>query len=162
MNIRIIVDSTADLTPQVRSRVDVVPLTIHFGEKEYIDGITIDSRTFYEKLIESDVLPTTSQATPFVFEEKFRRAVEEGFQVVCITCSSKLSGTYQSAVIAAEEFSGQVFVVDSQTIALGSAILTEYALGLADQGMDAETIVWKLMQKREKVRLLPCWTHWSI
>ena len=154
MKIRIIVDSTADLTPQVRSRVDVVPLTIHFGEEEYIDGITIDSRTFYEKLIESDVLPTTSQATPFVFEEKFRQAVEAGYQVVCITCSSKLSGTYQSAVIAAEEFEGSVYVVDSQTIALGSAILAEYALGLADKGMDVETIVWRLMQRREKVRML--------
>ena len=154
MNIRIIVDSTADLTAQIRSQVDVVPLTIHFGEEEYIDGITIDSKTFYEKLIESDVLPTTSQATPFVFEEAFRRAVEAGDQVVCITCSSRLSGTYQSAVIAAEEFPGQVYVVDSQTIALGSAILTEYALSLVKAGMDAQTIVWKLMQKREKVRLL--------
>lgn len=154
MNIKIIVDSTADLTPQVRSRVEVVPLTIHFGEEEYVDRITIDSRTFYEKLIESDVLPTTSQATPYAFEERFRQAVDAGSQVVCITCSSKLSGTYQSAAIAAEEFPEQVFVVDSQTIALGSAILTEYALGLVDKGMDAQTIVWKLMQKREKVRLL--------
>ena len=154
MDIKIIVDSTADLIPSVRSRVDVVPLTIHFGEEEYIDGITIDSKTFYEKLIESDVLPTTSQASPFVFEEAFRKAVDAGHQVVCITCSSRLSGTYQSAVIAAEEFEGMVYVVDSQTIALGSAILTEYALGLVEQGMDAETIVWKLMQKREKVRLL--------
>ena len=154
MSIRIIVDSTADLRPQVRSRVDVVPLTIRFGDEEYIDGITIDSRTFSEKLIESDVLPTTSQASPFAFEEVFRAAVEAGHQVVCITVSSKLSGTHQSACIASEEFPGQVFVVDSHTIALGSAILTEYALGLADQGMDAETIAWKVMQKREKVRLL--------
>lgn len=154
MQVKIIVDSTADLLPQVRGRVDVVPLTIHFGEEEYIDGVTINSRTFYEKLIESDVLPTTSQATPFAFEESFRRAVEAGFQVVCITCSSRLSGTYQSAVIAAEDFSGKVFVVDSQTIALGSAILTEYALSLLDQGMDAESIAWKLLQKREKIRLL--------
>jgi len=154
MGVKIIVDSTADLIPQVRSRVEVVPLTIRFGQEEYIDGVTIDSKTFYEKLIESDVLPTTSQASPFDFEEKFRRAVEEGCQVVCITVSSKLSGTYQSACIAAEEFVGKVFVVDSQTIALGSAILTEYALSLADNGMDAETIAWKIMQKREKVRLL--------
>ena len=154
MNIKIIVDSTADLTPQIRSRVNVVPLTIHFGEEEFIDGITIDSHTFYEKLIESDVLPTTSQATPYAFEAVFREAVADGSQVVCITCSSRLSGTYQSAVIAAEEFSGRIHVVDSQTIALGSAILTEYALELADQGMDAETVAWKLMQKREKVRLL--------
>ena len=154
MRVKIVVDSTADMIPAVRSRVEVVPLTIHFGEEEYIDGITIDSRTFYEKLIESDVLPTTSQATPFVFEDAFRNAVADGSQVVCITCSSKLSGTYQSAVIAAEEFAGKVWVVDSHTIALGSAILTEYALQLVDQGMDAENIAWKLMQKREKIRLL--------
>lgn len=154
MSVKIIVDSTADLIPQVRSRVVVVPLTIRFGEEEYTDGVTIDSHTFYEKLIESDVLPTTSQASPYDFEEKFRRAVEEGHQVVCIAVSSRLSGTYQSACIAAEEFPGKVFVVDSQTIALGSAILTDYALSLVDRGLDAETIAWKLMQKREKVRLL--------
>lgn len=154
MSVKIIVDSTADLIPQVRSRVEVVPLTIRFGEEEYTDGVTIDSHTFYEKLIESDVLPTTSQASPFDFEEKFRRAVEEGHQVVCIAVSSRLSGTYQSACIAAEEFPGKVFVVDSQTIALGSAILTDYALSLVDRGLDAETIAWKLTQKREKVRLL--------
>lgn len=154
MRVKIIVDSTADLIPQVRSRVEVVPLTIRFGEEEYTDGVTIDSHTFYEKLIESDVLPTTSQASPYDFEEKFRRAVEEGHQVVCIAVSSRLSGTYQSACIAAEEFPGKVFVVDSQTIALGSAILTDYALSLVDRGLDAETIAWKLMQKREKVRLL--------
>lgn len=154
MNVKIVVDSTADLIPAVRSQVEVVPLTIRFGEEEYIDGVTIDSHTFYEKLIESDVLPTTSQASPFAFEEAFRKAVEDGSQVVCITVSSRLSGTYQSAVIAAEEFPGQVHVVDSHSIAIGSAILTEYALNLVRQGMDAETIAWKLMQKREKVRLL--------
>jgi len=154
MGVKLIVDSTADLTPAVRARVTVVPLTIHFGETEYIDGVTIDSRTFYEKLIESDVLPTTSQASPFAFEQAFREAAADGSQVVCITVSAGLSGTYQSAVIAAEAFEGQVFVVDSRSIALGSAILTEYALTLVEQGMDAETIVWKLLRKREKIRLL--------
>ena len=154
MGVKIIVDSTADLTPWVRQRVDVVPLTIHFGQKEYVDGVTIDSQTFYEMLVESDVLPTTSQATPFAFEEVFRRAVEDGFEVVCITCTSKLSGTYQSAVIAAQEFPGKVHVVDSKTIALGSAILTEYALTLLDRGLSGEEITWKLMQKREDVRVL--------
>ena len=154
MAIRIIVGSTADVTPAVRSRVDVVPLTIHFGETEYIDGVTIDSKTFYEMLVESDVLPTTSQATPFAFEKAFRTAVEAGDEVVCITCTSKLSGTYQSAVIAAEEFPGKVHVVDSRSIAIGEAILTEYALSLVDRGMSAQEVVWKLMQKREKVRVL--------
>lgn len=154
MSIRIIVDSTADITPAVRNRVDVVPLTIHFGEKEYIDGVTIDSKTFYEKLVESDVLPTTSQATPFAFEKAFRTAVESGDEVVCITCTSKLSGTYQSAVIAAEEFEGKVHVVDSQTIAIGGGILAEYALTLLDRGLCAEEIAWKLTARREDIRVL--------
>lgn len=154
MAVRIIVDSTADVTPRVRERVDIVPLTIHFGETEYIDGVTIDAGTFYEMLVESDVLPTTSQATPFAFEKAFRAAVEAGDEAVCITCTSELSGTYQSAVIAAEEFAGKVHVVDSRTIAIGEAILAEYALRLADEGRDAREIVWHLMQKREKVRVL--------
>ena len=154
MGVKIIVDSTADLTAKVRQSVDVVPLTIHFGEKEYIDGVTIDSKTFYEMLVESDVLPTTSQATPFAFEKAFRKAVEDGDEVVCITCAAGLSGTYQSAVIAAEEFPGKVHVVDSKTIAIGSAILTEYAVTLLDRGLSAQEIAWKLMQKREDVRVL--------
>ncbi len=154
MSIRIIVDSTADLTDQVRARVQVVPLTIRFGEEEYIDGVTISSHQFYEKLVESDVLPTTSQATPFVFEKVFAEAVEAGDSVVCITCSSKLSGTYQSAVIAAEAYPGKVYVVDSESIAIGSGILTEYALRLVDRGLDAEHITWKLLQKRGSIRVL--------
>ena len=64
MKTRIIVDSTTDLMPEVKSRVSVVPLTVHFGEEEFIDGVTIDHKAFYEKLVETDVHPTTSQATP--------------------------------------------------------------------------------------------------
>lgn len=154
MSVRIIVDSTADLVPQAARRVKIVPLTIRFGEQEFIDGVTIDSRKFYEMLVESDELPTTSQANPAVFEEAFAEAVAQGHEVVCITCSSRLSGTHQSAVIAAEEFPGKVFVVDSRSIALGSAILVQYALELLDRGMSAKEIAWKLMQKRDKVRLI--------
>ena len=154
MSVKIIVDSTADLTARVAARVKIVPLAIRFGDREFIDGVTIDSRKFYEMLVESDELPTTSQANPAAFADAFAEAVEQGHDVVCITCSGKLSGTHQSAVIAAEDFPGRVFVVDSKTIALGSAILTEYALELLDRGMSAEEIAWKLMQKRDKVRLI--------
>ena len=154
MKVKIILDSTADLTPEVQNRVTVIPLTIHFGDKEYVDGVTIDSKMFYEMLTTSQNLPSTSQATPYVFEEAFEKAVAEGYQVVAITVASKLSGTYQSAVIAAEEFPGKVFVVDSQTVAIGSGILTEYALELVDRGLDAESIARNLIQKREEVRLV--------
>lgn len=154
MSVRIIVDSTTDLPEQTARRVTVVPLTIHFGEQQYVSGVDIDARKFYEMLVEGDVLPTTSQPTPYAFTQVFQEAVDAGDTVVCITVSSKLSGTYQSACIAAADFPGKVFVVDSLTVAIGGGILTEYALSLTEKGMDAEEIAWKLMQKREKVRLL--------
>ena len=154
MSVKIIVDSTADMTPEVERRAKTVPLTVHFGEKEYVSGVDIDARKFYEMLVESDELPTTSQATPFAFEKAFAEAVEEGFEVVCLTCSGKLSGTHQSAVIAAEEYAGRVHVVDSNTIAIGLGILVEYALQLVDKGLSTEEIAWKLLQKRDSIRLL--------
>ena len=154
MQVKIVVDSTADMIPAVAERVRIVPLTVHFGDKEYVDGVEIDSRKFYEMLVESDELPTTSQGTPYAFGEAFSEAVADGSEVVCITCAAKLSGTYQSAVIAASDYDGKVHVVDSQTIAIGLGILTEYALQLADKGLNAEEIVWKLMQKREKLQVL--------
>ena len=152
--VRIIVDSTADLTPEVRSRLTVVPLTIHFGEEQYIDGITITHKAFYEKLIECDTLPTTSQATPFHFTEHFEKAVAAGEDVVAITLSSKLSGTFQSAMIAAEDFPGRVHVVDSRSVAIGSGILAQYALTLVDQGMDAASIAEQLMAERDNIHLI--------
>ena len=152
--VKIIVDSTADMTPEVAQRVGIVPLTVHFGETEYIAGVDIDGQKFYEMLVESNVLPTTSQPTPYAFEEAFREAVEAGYEVVCLTCAGKLSGTNQSANIAAAEFPGKVHVVDSQTIAIGLGILAEHALYLLDKGLSAEEIAWKLLAKREKIRLL--------
>ena len=154
MGVKIVVDSTADMRPEVAAQVKTVPLTVHFGEKEYISGVTIDGKKFYEMLVESDELPTTSQPTPFAFEQAFREALEEADQVVCLTCSGGLSGTNQSANIAAEEFEGRVFVVDSRTIAISLGILVEYALGLAEQGMDGKEIAEKLLQQRHQVRLL--------
>ena len=152
--VKIIVDSTADMTAEVASRVGIVPLTVHFGEKEYISGVDMDARKFYEMLVESDELPTTSQATPFVFGNAFEEALREDCEVVCLTCASKLSGTHQSAVIAAEDFDGKVHVVDSGTIAIGLGILVEYALELVKQGLNAEQIVAKLEKKRSDIRLL--------
>ena len=154
MRVKFVVDSTADMRPEVAAQVKIVPLTVHFGEKEYISGVNINAKKFYEMLVESDELPTTSQPTPFAFEKAFREALEEADQVVCITCSSGLSGTNQSANIAAGEFEGKVFVVDSQTIAISLGILVEYALDLARQGLGAEEIAAALEKQKSKVRLL--------
>ena len=129
MKTRIIIDSTADLTPELKSRVNTVPLTVRFGEEEFIDGISIDKLKFYEKLIETDTIPTTSQATPDAFIKEFQKAKDAGEEAVVITLSSKLSGTYQSALIAAEEFDN-IYIVDRMSAAIGTGVLIERALEL--------------------------------
>lgn len=154
MNVKIIVDSTADMRPEVAAKVGIVPLSVYFGDREFVSGVDINPKQFYEMLVESDILPTTSQPAPYLFEEAFEKAVSEGYEVVCLTCAGKLSGTNQSANIAAAEFEGKVHVVDSCTIAIGLGILAEYALELAAQGLSAEEIVWKLLRKREKIKVL--------
>lgn len=154
MNVKIIVDSTADMRPEVAAKVGIVPLSVYFRDREFVSGVDINQKQFYEMLVESDTLPTTSQPAPYLFEEAFEKAVSEGCEVVCLTCAGKLSGTNQSANIAAAEFEGKVHVVDSCTIAIGLGILTEYALELAAQGLSAEEIVWKLLRKREKIKVL--------
>lgn len=154
MRVKIIIDSTADVKNAVKERLVVVPMTVHFGEEEYIDGVTIDNKTFYEKLIESNVLPTTSQATPAAFDRVFAQVAAAGDTAVVLTISSKLSGTYQSAVIAASEYPNQIFVVDSKSAAIGSGILAELALQLADSGMDAKTVAQTLERERERLCLV--------
>lgn len=148
---RIIVDSTSDLTPEIKKQVHIVPLTVHFGDEEFIDGVTIDHKRFYEKLIETDVHPSTSQASPAAFEAEYEKAKEEG--AVVITVSSKLSGTYQSAVIAAGEYEN-IYVVDSTSVAIGASILVELAVHLANQGLEAGEIARQLEEEKRKIVLV--------
>ena len=150
---RIIVDSTSDLMPHIKERVHVVPLTVLFGEEEFIDGVTINHKEFYEKLVESDVLPTTSQATPIAFMNQYEMAKEADEEAVVITISSKLSGTYQSAIIAKEDYEG-IYVVDSGSGAVGGGILVEYALRLLDQGLSAAEIAEELEVVKNKIRIV--------
>jgi len=154
MQTRIVVDSSTDITPTVAEKFITVPLTVTFGDAEYLHGVDITNREFYEKLVETDVLPTTSQASPFRFEETFRSVVAAGGEVVCICVSSKLSGTYQSACLAAAEFPGKVRVVDSETVAIGAGILAEYALHLAEAGLDGNQIVRELESQKKRIHLL--------
>lgn len=150
MTTRIIVDSTADLVPEIKERVHTVPLTVHFGDEEYIDGVTIDHETFYNRLIESDVLPTTSQATPDAFVKEFDKIKEAGEEAVVITLASKFSGTYQSAMIAASEYEN-IYVVDSTSAAMGSGILVELAFKLLDEGKKAAEIARILEEEKKKI-----------
>ncbi|MBE6807903.1 MAG: DegV family protein [Ruminococcaceae bacterium] len=153
MKVRIIVDSTADLIPEVKEKIIVVPMTVRFGDEEFIDGVTINHKEFYEKLVETDIMPTTSQATPAMFDEHFKRIAEAGESAVVLTLASKLSGTYQSAMLAASQYEN-IYVVDSGSVAIGSGILAELALQLADSGMNAKEIAEKLEQEKKKVLIV--------
>ncbi len=150
MKTRIIVDSTADLIPEIKNRVHVVPLTVHFGDEEYIDGVNIDHKTFYEKLIETDVLPTISQATPDAFIKEFEKVKEASESAIVITLSSKFSGTYQSAKIAVGEYEN-IYLIDSGTAAIGVGILVELAFSLLDSGKSAEEAVQILEEEKKKI-----------
>lgn len=156
MAIRLVVDSGSDLGLERANQMGItlVPLHVSFGAEHYCDGVDLSCRAFFEKLIETDGLPVTSQVSPYTFEQVFQEQTAQGDTVIAITISSKLSGTYQSACIAAERFPGRVFVVDSRNVSLGTTILVEYAQRLLEQGIQAPAIVAELEQARLRVRTL--------
>lgn len=154
MNIQIITDSASDIIDRSREDVTVLPMTITFGDTEYQDSVNLTHQEFYERLIENGELPTTSQIPPYDFETAIKSAIKKGNAVLIITMSSKLSGTWQSACIAASAFEQDVYVVDSENVTVGERALVEYALRLKDQGMDAPAIVEKLEQEKKNIRLI--------
>ena len=151
--IRIITDSGSDLPANYAEHLTIIPLTIHFGEEEYRDGENLTHEGFYEKLMACKDLPTTSLVPPGEFAAAFAAARDAGETVVAVVLSSKLSGTWQSAMVAAEDFDN-VYVVDSMNATLGEQILVKYALRMAEQGMAAKDIAAELERAKEKVVLM--------
>lgn len=155
--IKILVDSACDLEQSDAEALGVflLPLQIRFGEEEFLDGVTLSHRAFFEKLIETNTLPQTSQINEYRFEEAFSELTADGSEVVAITLSSKLSGTHASAVKAAKEFGGKVHVVDSLNACIGERILLEYAVRLVKEGrLGAAEIAAELDEKKGKIQLL--------
>ena len=155
--IKILVDSACDLEQSDAQAlgVSLLPLQIRFGEEEFLDGVTLSHRAFFEKLIETNTLPQTSQINEYRFEEAFSELTEDGSEVVAITLSSKLSGTHASAVKAAKKFGGKVHVVDSLNACIGERVLLEYAVRLVKEGrLGAAEIAAELDEKKGKIQLL--------
>ena len=155
--IKILVDSASDLEQQDASElgVTVLPLQIRFGSEEYLDGVSLTHREFFEKLIETDELPQTSQINEYRFDEVFASLTADGSEVIAITLSSKLSGTHASAVKAAKKYAGKVIVVDSLNACIGECILLEYAVRLVGEGkLTAAQIAAELDEKKGKIQLL--------
>ena len=156
MSVRIITDSASDISQELAKELNitVLPLKVRFGEEEFLDGVTLSNRQFYERLIETDEIPKTSQITPFEYRNHFEKAVKAGEQVICFTLSSGVSGSYQSACVAAQEFEGDVFVVDTQQFCISEAIIVERAVQMRDSGMDAAAVFEAIEVEKKDAHVL--------
>lgn len=157
--VQIITDSAADLQPQEYEKLGVtcIPLRVAFGDREYLENAELDKERFYELLMGSDEFPKTSQAAPAVLEEILERAKAVGDEVVYITLSSALSGTYQTACMVCEDVDCPgSFIFDGRNATGGQRMLVEYACRLRDEGRDAAGIVAGLESIRDRIELYAC------
>lgn len=156
MAVQIIIDSAADILPAQAAELGLIhiPLKVLFGSVEYEDAVNLSHREFYEKLVESDILPTTCQVPPAAFAEAYEKVLAAGNTAVVITMSGKLSGTYQSAVIAADGHEDKIYTVDSENASLGERLLVLRAVELRDQGLSASEIAARLEEEKKNIRLL--------
>ena len=154
--IKILIDSASDICEEEAKNkgITMIPLEVRFGEDVYLDGVNLLPQEFLDKLTESTELPKTSQINEYRWTEQFEKLTANGDQVVAITISSKLSGTFNSAKAAAKKFPGQVFVVDSLTAATGERILCDYALRLIGEGKTAEQVATELDSIKHKVQVI--------
>ena len=156
MAVKFIIDSASDVLPAECKKLDVVhiPLTVRFGDKEFADAVDLSHKKFYKMLTSGkEAHPTTSQVTPAAFAEAMEEVTKDGDTAVVLTISSRLSGTYQSACIAAADFEGKVFVVDTMTATVGERLLLLYGIQLAAEGLDAATVAAQLNAVKDKVRI---------
>lgn len=155
--IRIIVDSGSDLLPEVADRysIRVLPLLANVDGVEYRDGIDLGRDGFYELLEETGAFPKTSQVSPHAFAEAFKEARDSGDEVIAITLSSALSGTYQSAKLAQAMVGEEgVYIVDSLSASYAIAMIAKYACALRDEGLSAKQIVAEIERFKGRVKLV--------
>ncbi|MCM1565455.1 MAG: DegV family protein [Dehalobacter sp.] len=155
MSVRIITDSTSDLPGYLieKYNITVVSLKVLFGEEEYRDGVDITNEEFYAKMARHKELPTTAQVNPGEFVAEFTKHVDQGDEIIGIFISSKLSGTYNSAVMAREIMNkGRIYVIDSNSATFGLGLLVVEAAEMAAAGKSAEDIVRTIEILKDQVQ----------
>ena len=157
MAVKIVTDSTADLPQQVAQELDitVVPLNVHFGEETFLDGVDLDSDSFFQRLTTEPRLPTTSQPSVGAFLEVYRGLLDAGHEVVSIHISSKLSGTMNSALQAQEQLDAgpRLAVVDSMQAGLALGVVATAAAHAVQDGASHGDTVELAPRISERVRL---------
>ncbi|MGQ9556669.1 MAG: DegV family protein [Desulfurispora sp.] len=155
--VKIITDSAADLPAALQQQydVEVVPLYVTFEDGQtYLDGVDINPQQFAQKLLASRELPKTSRPNPETFAQSFQRALSHYRDVIYVGISSKISGTVESAQLAARQFTERVHVWDSRMGSLGIGILALKAAELARQGLSAASVLERLQQYRQEMNLI--------
>ena len=155
--IRILVDTSSDYTvEEIKANgMELAPLHITIGEKDYRDGYDLSKDRFYELLTSSEEFPKTSQPTPQDFVDVFEDVQEKGDELICILLSSKLSGTFQSATLAKSIVDyDNIHLVDSLGATHMIRIMADYALDLVKEGKSAIEIVAALEEMKSKIKVL--------
>lgn len=143
MSVRIVTDSAGDLPRETAEQLDitVVPVTVFFGEESYLDGVEMDGETFFQRLPTSPQLPRTSQPSVTQFVDAYTKLVDEGHDVLSVHVSGKLSGTFNSARLAREEFGkGNIEVLDAEGASLGVGLIALDAARKAQAGGSLEEV----------------------
>lgn len=158
MGVRVVTDSACDLPDDLIERhgIEVVPLTIRFGNEELIDRKELSTDEFWRRLGDSDVLPETSAPSAGAFEGAFRRLIEDGATgIICVNLSSKLSATMQSAQVAAQAVQADcpVVVIDSLMVSMGLGSLCLTAAQRAADGDSLDSIVANVTDRRNRSKL---------
>ncbi len=154
--VQILIDSACDMQQPEAERLGVtlLPLRTSFDGEVFLDGVDLSHEAFFEKLTQSKTLPTTSQVPPYDYEKAYRQAQKAGREILVITISSRLSGTYQSAVIAAQQTGADVTIVDSENVTAGERVLVDLAIRLRDEGLCAKDIAKALEQAKSRLCIL--------
>ena len=157
MTVKIVTDSTADLPPNLIQElgITVVPAYVGFGNKTYRDGVDISHDELYQKLVESDVPVTTSQPTPSDFANVYKKLLKETDEIVSIQLTSKLSGTYNSALQGKDMVKGEsrIAVVDSLSTSMGLGLIMLAAARLAEAGENLPRIIEEVRQSIPNIRI---------
>ncbi|RCW51425.1 MULTISPECIES: DegV family protein [unclassified Halanaerobium] len=154
--IALVTDSTCDLSEKIlnKYKVEVVPLSVHFGEKVYQDKIDLKTDDFFSMMEKSQKLPTTSQPSVGMFLEKYEKLAENYDQIISIHLSAALSGTYKSAKLASSEIEKiDVAVLDSKSTTAGLGFLVIMAAKLINKGLKFNEIIKKIESAREKLTI---------
>jgi DegV family protein with EDD domain len=158
MAVKIVTDSLSDITDDIIGDLDItiVPLTVLFGRETYIDRVTITTDEFYHRLVTGNIMPSTTQPTPQAFADVYNRLADETDEILVITLSSKLSGTYQSAMSAIEmmEKKCRVEVIDSETVAMGLGLVVLAAAREAKNGMKLDELRQFVNQSLSRVHFI--------